>query len=521
MERVWSEQQKAIFEWFASGSGNLVVRARAGTGKTTTILEAITHAPEHKVLLAAFNKQIAEELQSRIAHPGAVAKTLHALGFAFVRQNWPKVRVDSKRKWALAKAVLPSRGAPDAVVTAIADLCARARETTPHVGEEYAELLAEANGNFEDEAVRGARKQPVSELCSLAIAAELDVPHEWEDRGWDLYAIAEHALDAVLLAAERTDTIDFSDMIFLPIRNRWLRPSYDLVVVDEAQDMTTAQLELAVGACRKGGRVAVVGDDRQAIYGFRGADSNSIDRLKAELSATELGLTVTYRCPKSVVALAQKLVPDFQAADSAPEGEVLSMLRDDKAFDPQPGDFILSRTNAPLAGICLSLLKEGKAAGLRKLVEKQKLAKLADLWPALGKHIEREASRLEGRVRRDEISQASADAQLEVLHDQREVLYALSDDLETTSELLSRLQELFSDNDLENTITCSTVHRAKGLESDRVYILKASLYTKAGELREGREEENIRYVAITRSKRSLVWLGAAPTPRAYGYGYEY
>ena len=72
-----------------------------------------------------------------------------------------------------------------------------------------------------------------------------------------------------------------------------------MVVVDEAQDMTSAQLEIAVGACKRGGRVVIVGDDRQAIYGFRGADSGGLDRLKKLLKAKELGLTTTYRLPEA------------------------------------------------------------------------------------------------------------------------------------------------------------------------------------------------------------------------------
>jgi superfamily I DNA/RNA helicase len=97
--------------------------------------------------------------------------------------------------------------------------------------------------------------------------------------------------------------IDFTDMIFLPVANNWIRPQYDMVVVDEAQDMNTCQLAIAQGLARN--RVVVVGDDRQAIYGFRGADSGSLDRLKDELKATELGLTTTYRCGRGIVALAQ------------------------------------------------------------------------------------------------------------------------------------------------------------------------------------------------------------------------
>jgi ATP-dependent DNA helicase UvrD/PcrA len=61
------------------------------------------------------------------------------------------------------------------------------------------------------------------------------------------------------------------------VRNRWMRKTFDRVVVDEAQDMNACQLELAEGVC-KGGLVAV-GDSHQAIFGFAGADSGSLGRL--------------------------------------------------------------------------------------------------------------------------------------------------------------------------------------------------------------------------------------------------
>jgi hypothetical protein len=55
----WSDEQKAIFAWFAgSANGNLVVQARAGTGKTTTIKQAFSYAPESgRLLYAVFNKK--------------------------------------------------------------------------------------------------------------------------------------------------------------------------------------------------------------------------------------------------------------------------------------------------------------------------------------------------------------------------------------------------------------------------------------------------------------------------------
>ena len=117
MAHQWSEEQEAVFQWFAQATpGNCVVRARAGTGKTTTIIEGITRAPEANILLAAFNKQIAEELQSRLTNPRAEAKTLHALGFSYLKRNWSKVRVDANnRAWDLARAACGPK-VPDPIV---------------------------------------------------------------------------------------------------------------------------------------------------------------------------------------------------------------------------------------------------------------------------------------------------------------------------------------------------------------------------------------------------------------------
>src|SRR5207248_1814934 len=134
---------------------------------------------------------------------------------------------------------------------------------------------------------------------------------DWVGRGYRTEHIAEWALKAMDLARERTGVITFSDMLFLPLVHGWASGRWDLVVVDECQDMNAAQLALAGRCLVPGGRIAVVGDDRQAIYGFRGADSSSLDRLLEAYDAKELPLTITYRCPKRVVEVARLLVPDY------------------------------------------------------------------------------------------------------------------------------------------------------------------------------------------------------------------
>src|SRR5690606_8710435 len=109
-------------------------------------------------------------------------------------------------------------------------------------------------------------------LENLAYDKDIFGP-EIEEDGYTLEDLIVFTQEAMNLALEKDGTIDFDDMIFVPVRNNWVRAWYNVVIVDECQDMNAAQIEMALRACKKGGRIIVVGDEKQAIYGFRGADS--------------------------------------------------------------------------------------------------------------------------------------------------------------------------------------------------------------------------------------------------------
>lgn len=490
MAREWSPQQQGIFDWFKTSKGNLVVRARAGTGKTTTILEAINFAPEQQILLCAFNKRIADELTSKLRNPRAQAKTLHSVGFGFVRANWKGVQVDDERKFRIARRVWAESkraagdgrsiegledAAPDPVVGAIAKLSALGKNAAPHATEEQLEEMALAYNVV-----------PENGFADDVEAADLAL---WARRSMDR-------------AMERDGTIDFDDMIFLPVVQRWTRKSFDLIIVDEAQDMNQSQLLLAQGLSK--GRVVVVGDDRQAIYGFRGADSNAIDRLREVLNAHELPLTITYRCPKAVVAEASKLVPDYTAADSAPQGTVRGATERQMMDEVAPGDFILSRLNAPLARICLTLLRQGKkvriegrdiARGMLGLVKRMRAQTIPEFHTKLERWAERECNKLAA------MRKHAAQQRIEYIRDQVETLEVLSDGLAEVEELVARINALFESSG--PAIICSTVHKAKGLEAPKVFVLVSTLYCNGKRL-DDQEEKNIHYVAVTRAKETLV-----------------
>lgn len=495
--RNWSGQQDAIFTEWVDGTGNVVVIARAGTGKTTTIVEAVIRRakryPNNRVVVCAFNKRIADELTTRFVAAGVrnvEVKTLHSLGYAAVRRAWENVRLEPKdqqglRADTLAGHVCGTR-VPDHVVRLVSKLHSKAREITPHA-------------------------TTVAEVIDLAYTFECVPDESWESSGFDVEYVCTKALEAMELAATNRQManatgIDFSDMIFLPVRNRWLFAYADDVVVDEAQDMTVAQLEIAQGICK--GRMMVVGDNRQAIYAFRGADSESLSRLQRELNAQVFPLNITYRCGLAIVAEAQRLVADFQAGPSNPAGVIETIAAEKLIATAGHGDFVLSRLNAPLVSVAIGLLRSGKRArvagrdigkGLLALVRKLAKGAAANSVPEFLERVEgwrsREVTRLEA---------AKKTSRIEAINDQAEMLIEMASNANSVRDVEARIDALFTDDGLgqAGVITCSSVHRAKGLEAERVFVLKGTLYRMGVTT----EEENIEYVAITRAKQTLVWV---------------
>ena len=99
--RVWSDEQQAIYQWFAwqgqhAGRPNAVVKARAGTGKTTTIEHGIGLCPVQvrRVLYLVFNKKNQIEAREKIRDPRCDSLTHHAFGYRQIQSIWPGSKPD-------------------------------------------------------------------------------------------------------------------------------------------------------------------------------------------------------------------------------------------------------------------------------------------------------------------------------------------------------------------------------------------------------------------------------------------
>lgn len=498
-----SDYQRAIYDWFANPTErrNLIVQALAGSGKTTTILGGINLAPEQNILLAAFNKRIQEELAERLDNPSATAMTLHSLGYRAIRKAGGVTRTCTRRfdrEDDIAEAV--TGGMPYGARRLVGKLCTLAREIQPlGATQESLENLAYEFGH-----VPG----PGESLSVAAVAA----------------ATLRGLHYAKTVRPDKTG-IDYADMIYLPLACDWLTPDYDMVCVDEAQDMTVSQLTLALRSCKPGGRIVLVGDSHQAIYGFRGADSRSLSRLKQELDADERPLSKTYRCPRKVVAIAQTYVPKFEVDADAPAGTVDELQTLDELVSAAgPGDFVLSRRKAPLARVALRLLRAGKSAkiqgrdigaSLKAMVRLIGTGAAKDSIPAfLAKLTVYEMNQIKRYV------DAKQEDRVDELADRCETLRMLAIDAKSVPMLTLGIDGLFVD-DLGQYVICSTVHKAKGLETSRVFTLDTTFFmptpckgcrkrknkckcdTFLPDESKRQEEVNIYYVAITRAKSHL------------------
>jgi len=755
----WSKYQEAVFEDAKAGNGHTVVLARAGSGKTATIIESLRHLPKrnHRTLVVAFNRAIREEMESR-APRGPNIKTLHAFGRGILWKAWGNsAELDQRKVFRLMKEHLPWY-----------------YDVAWDVKRSLADAVSKAKGLLVEEP---------QELDNLIDAFDL----YYGDGDRERKQFIQGILLMLKVCLEDQKTYDFDDMIWMPVKLRMQTPKYKHVFVDETQDLNRAQVELALRACGRGGRICAVGDDRQchppgvrvqidhtgaevpiellapesntgatiagwsrnaqrmvggrhyriaqrpysgalrtvgvagrdvpmtpnhkllcrwsdrtvktcvtylmwregygfrvgwcqlfttssnarifhlahrarmeqadktwilrthndrteaslyesvvaaryglptmtfepvhganhitedtirrlfdavadsntgrglaalsdhnrelalplypwpdmpdvrakqgratyfkvfasnvepglmslplpdgqnrwepvdrvevssyegpvfsldveedhsyaangvvvlnSIYLFRGADSHSIPRIIQRLNAKVLPLPITYRCDAAIVREAQRIVPDLEVEPGRPEGLVKKCAVEDLFRDARPGDFVLSRTNAPLIRLCLKLLLDKRPAGilgrrfsavLLKLIERSKARTLGELQTWLQDWYDKETERLESK-------EPPGDTGL--LDDKRRCMLALMEGASSIRELEQRIDQFFcDDDDARSRVTLSTTHKAKGLERDRVFVLRDTYLQWWCGKPPADEEHNLLYVAITRAKHEL------------------
>lgn len=485
-------QQQAVYAAVRDAAAHLNVESVAGSGKSTTAVACASAAAGRRVGFVAFNKHIAEELGRRLAGRGT-ACTLHSLGFAAVRKAFPGVEVDEQKPRRILERIRPrwsfqGRGGRlvwddrGQAALALAGLCKK--------------TLAEPTAG---------------ELLRLADYYGVEYPAADRDQVRD--AVAE-----LLNAAEsQTAVIDYDDMLWLPVKLNLGVGRYDVLLVDEAQDLSRCQQELAR---RAGERLVVFGDSAQSIYGFSGADPESLPTMVAGLGGEPAGcldrpLTVTFRCPESHVALARRIVPRIDPAPGASAGTVESIDPGDVPARVAAGDLVVCRKNAPLVSLAFRLIRRGVPAvmlgrdfgrGLTDLTRRLAADTPVRLIAKLREHEARETERLE---RRD-----APESQVQAVRDKVACLVELASVADSVSAIEAHVGRLFADAaDREKVVTLASIHRAKGSEARRVVVVEPECLPLTGRKTkawEHRQELNLAYVAATRAKEELIFAGPVP-----------
>jgi len=500
-----SIHQQRIYDFVRTGSGSAKIEAVAGSGKTTTIVEAVKFIPRSDtVTFLAFNKKIADELKSRLPEHVRAA-TFHSQGLG---------------AWRYA---VKSVGAPLANKTVQLANRHLSAEEFSRVGSCAIALVGKAKG------------AGIGAIVEDTVAAWKDLSDRFDIYPERAGASIEEAIQAArrLLSASidvaktRPSCIDFDDMLFMPLVENVSFFQTDWLIVDESQDTNAVQLALLRRMLRPGGRLIAVGDTRQAIYGFRGADSEAMTNLGTAFNCQTFPLSISYRCSRSVVRLAQTVVPHIEASATAPEGEVVLDVRTsetggfttgnpEKATDERPflpTDAILCRNTAPLVSLAYRLISKGVGcrvlgreigAGLVVLIKSMKAKNVDKLTEKLNVYADREISKLLSKGQ-----ETKAEAVRDRVDCIATVIESLDENHRTIPAVCDSIQNLFVDTGT-GMLTLCTVHKSKGLEWDRVFIYLAKLMPSkwARQAWQQEQESNLRYVAYTRAKKSLYFLNS-------------
>lgn len=483
--RSWSPYQQTIFAFAEKDDRNAIIEAGAGSGKSTTLEELVKRLKGSTVILA-FNRPIADALVAR----GLNARTFHSFVYSVVLRHKGAREVTKNKLRLLVDENLTER---DAVL--------------------YGQFITKLVGLGRNAGIGCLVPETEQAWSDLAAYHDLELENEAAS-----YGRALDLASKLLEASYRDERVDFDDLLYIAVRDGLALSKYDNVLVDEYQDTNPIQVAIIRKIMHAGvdefgieskSRFFGVGDTAQAIYGFRGADSNSMANGVEAFNAVRLPLTVSYRCPVKVVEFASQW-GRIEAAPGAPDGAVteLGAKWDTNLF--AANDLVVCRTNHPLVALAYQLLKaripariSGKDIheGLKHLIKKLNAKGVENLQERLTQWTNREIEKAVA---------VKNEAKAEAIQDKSDIIFFLIDSMKETARtvpaLIDLIDELFADT--KNAVVLASIHKAKGLEAGKVFWLNSSKCPAQWAKQEWQQqqERNLCYVAATRAKNELILI---------------
>lgn len=483
---------------------SLMINAYAGTGKTTFLQQLAPHIKEPKVLMLAFNKKNALDLEAKMpAHFDCA--TMNSIGHRALQKTISRrLKVEGNKTSVILKAVVQAWGLgrlDDDTYNSITTLVRLAKSSG---------LMPASYSSFKS--LKPDNRDSWEELGDTAMI----------DPSEDTIRVAREVLTQSIKAAMHEGYIDYDDQIYLSVLANGAYEKYPVVAVDEAQDLSSLNHLQLQKSLALGGRLIAVGDPKQAIYAFRGASSKSMAQIKNIRPDTmlEFPLSLTFRCSKLVVLRNLHHAPGFEAAPANKEGVLLD-FREKAAWTwedlPEGRKAILCRNNAPLLDCAFRLIKSGRGVTmLGRDIGKSLIALLHKIVGTKSVSISEAREKIMA-WKTKEVSLAIANGKEDktaAIEDRADSLLAVADSIEDpeddSKKIEAAITELFENQ--AGLITLGTGHRAKGLEWPTVIHLDpfripskfARTAEDNGDPIPMEQELNLKYVIETRSQEFLV-----------------
>lgn len=288
---VPSTYQQAIFDYALNGTGDILVEAVAGSGKSRTLLELSKLIPNLDGIFLAFNKSVASELQAKLGNR-MTAKTINSIGKSIVDSNLGRCQLDQYKYEKIAREIAKP------IISQLEQEFTKKLEQWKQSGKKGEEPdhppnLAIATKNLTRLAAL-VRFTLIDPHDTLAVTAMCDHYGIALSSAESFFPKLAEVLDKGKQQAQEQKITDFTDQIWLPHSLNLTPPkTYAWIFADECQDFSPCQLELILRIRNPQRRIIFVGDPYQATYGFAGADTDSIEKIKIRTNAKPLPLSMS------------------------------------------------------------------------------------------------------------------------------------------------------------------------------------------------------------------------------------
>lgn len=559
-----TEEQEKVIDFAIHGADNMIINAIAGSGKTAVLVECVfkihEEYPNKKILLVAHNKTTADKLRGDIyrklheysddyalpndekslkkrtkelSEEGISVSTLHALGFHLLFYKFgeiEKTQVDSNDE-KYYKQFMANQDAYSKTYSLLSEGDKASYRSN------LKDTLKKSRLNLKE------REKDIRRLMEKHYNVNLI-----SDEAYAAQELIKWGANMILPSSEEialgkkfseSGKIDYTDMLWLPFKfgiNVVKEQEYDVILLDEAQDASPAQMDVLKRVFSRSARLIAVGDEQQQINVWAGSDIKAFEHLNDSMvfrrKAQDFSLSMNFRCDKKILEEGKKYFFEtdnlkLKPRPDAGEGEVLNDVHISLSHDYfHGGDLVMCRQTSPLVYLYKKMVQnnikcfiEGKDDG-RKLNEVIKDTKCGDDFNDIKIAVKKRLVALYDDYKEKYPQTDSVSSNITTLMDNILSLECFPDTIKTRKQAEDFIQGMFMDtiensgNNKEDRVRLSTIHKMKGQEADNVYILCKSLIPSKLARSEWQqtEETHLQYVMCTRAKHKLAYISESDFP---------